>query len=337
MIKQIIVLALFICIAAATRHIFQGTAEQQFQQFKTIYGKEYKSAAEEQLRFRIFSASLNVTKRLTEETQGKTQYGVTQFSDLTPQEFSHLYLMKKTPKFEVIPGKDLEFNTTGIEIKSFWDWRYAPKKSGYSSSCISPVYNQGQCGSCWAFSATEEIESMTCLQGNSGGTARQLSMQQIVDCDTTCYGCNGGWTYLAYEYVQSAGGIDTYASYPYTCQDGSCAYNPSNVGSRISGWSYVGRGNEATMLAYIQSTGPISICVDAASWQYYQGGVITTCGQSIDHCVQLTGYSANVQGQQAWIVRNSWGTSWGYSGYLYVQYGQNMCAINQVPTTVTSS
>jgi len=310
---------------------------QQFSQFKSVFGKTYKSLAEENLRFRIFEGSLNITKRMTEESKGATQYGVTQFSDLTPHEFQHMYLMKKQPTFEIIPGKHLDFDHTKVEIKSFWDWRYVPSKTGYSSSCISAVYNQQQCGSCWAFSATEQIESMNCLQGHSGGTADHLSMQQIVDCDTTCYGCNGGWTYLAYEYVQSAGGIDTLATYPYTAQDGSCAYNPSNVGARINGWSYVGQGNEAAMLGYIQSTGPISICVDAASWQYYQGGVITTCGQSIDHCVQITGYSANVQGYQAWIVRNSWGTSWGYSGYLYVQYGHNLCAINQVPTTVSTT
>jgi hypothetical protein len=326
---------ILVCLAAAS-HIFQGTPDQQFDQFKVVYGKNYKSEAEEQLRFRIFSSSLNVTKRMTEQSKGMTQYGVTQFSDLTPEEFAHLYLMKKQPAFEVIPGKDLEFDYSNVEIKSFWDWRYAPKKSGWPGSCVSAVYNQGQCGSCWAFSATEEIESMYCLQGHSGGSANPLSMQQIVDCDTTCYGCNGGWTYLAYAYVQGAGGLDTYGSYPYTAVDGSCRYNPSAVGARINGWSYVGRGNEAAMLGYIQSTGPISICVDAASWQYYQGGVITSCGQSIDHCVQLTGYSANVSGVPAWIVRNSWGTSWGYSGYLYVQYGQNMCAIANVPTTVST-
>jgi len=275
---------------------------------------------------------------MTEQTKGVTQFGVTQFSDITPEEFSHLYLMKKQPEFEVIQGKDLDFDYSKVEIRSFWDWRFVPKTSGWSASCVSPVYNQGQCGSCWAFSATEQIESMDCLQGHSGGVARTLSMQQIVDCDTTCYGCNGGWTYLAYAYVQGAGGIDTYASYPYTCQDGSCHYSPSTVGARISGWSYVGRGNEAAMLGYIQSTGPISICVDAATWQYYTGGVVlaSTCGTSVDHCVQLTGYSANVSGYQVWIVRNSWGTSWGYSGYLYVQYGQNACNIASTPTTVVT-
>jgi C1A family cysteine protease len=329
---------ILVCLAAAS-HIFQGTADQQFAQFKVVYGKQYKSEAEEQLRFRIFSSSLNVTKRMTEQSNGMTQYGVTQFSDLTPEEFAHLYLMKKQPAFEVIPGKDLEFDYSNVEIKSFWDWRFVPKKSGWPGSCVSAVYNQGQCGSCWAFSATEEIESMYCLQGYSGGVADHLSMQQIVSCDTTCYGCNGGWTYLAYEYVIGAGGIDSYSSYPYQCQTGTCAFNPANVMAKISSWSYVGQNNEAAMLSFLTSTGPISICVDAETWQTYQGGVVlgASCGTSVDHCVQITGYSANVQGYQVWIVRNSWGTSWGYSGYLYVQYGVNACCIASTPTTVQSN
>jgi len=206
--------------------------------------------------------------------------------------------------------------------------------TAWDGSCVSAVYNQGQCGSCWAFSATEQIESMWCLQGHSGGVAPHLSMQQVVNCDTSCYQCDGGWTYLAYEYVKSAGGIDSYASYPYTAQDGPCRFNRNTIAARIDSWAWVGKGNEGVMRDYILSHGPLSICVDASSWQYYQGGVITTCGQSVDHCVQITGWSGNVQGHQAWIVRNSWGTSWGYSGYLYVEYGHNMCAIADYPTTV---
>jgi len=333
MMKVVIFALLLICFAAATPE-FKGTVKEQFAQFTQAFGKTYKSPIEEQMRLKIFADNLAVAQKLTEESNGMTQYGVTPFSDLTKQEFSHLYLMKKTPKLQVVSGKDLQFNKTG-NTDTTWDWRYA--KTAWNAGCISPVYNQGQCGSCWAFSATEQIESMSCLQGSTSGVV-QLSMQQIVDCDTTCYGCNGGWTYLAFEYVIQQGGIDTYASYPYTCQDGSCQYNAANKGSGISSWAYVGRGAESTMLGYIQSTAPLSICVDAASWQTYTGGVIPcSCGTSLDHCVQLTGYTSNFQGQAAWIVRNSWGTSWGYSGYLYVAYGCNACGLNCVPTTVQSS
>jgi len=337
--KIILLVLLFVVFAAAAvRPTFKGTPDQQFEQFKQVFGRTYKSEAEERMRFQIFSINLVDAVRRTEESKGATQYGVTQFSDLTTDEFRHLYLMKQMPKFEIVPEHNLEINVTNQEIPSFWDWRYVKiGKAAWDGSCVSAVYNQGQCGSCWAFSATEQIESMWCLQGHSGGVATHLSMQQIVSCDTSCYGCNGGWTYLAYEYVISAGGIDSYSSYPYSCQTGTCQFNPSNVRAKISSWSYVGQNNEPVMKAYIASTGPISVCVDAASWSSYQGGVITSCGTSVDHCVQITGYNANFQGYQAWIVRNSWGTSWGYSGYLYVQYGQNMCCIASTPTTIQSA
>jgi len=341
MMKVALLVLIFVCLAAATvRPVFKGTVEEQFTQFKQVFGRQYKSQAEEKLRSQIFANNLVNAQRMTEESKGATQYGVTQFSDLTTEEFQHLYLMKQMPKYEVIPGHNLDINVTDKEAPAFWDWRYVKVgKPAWDGSCVSAVYNQGQCGSCWAFSATEQIESMFCLQGHSGGVADHLSMQQIVSCDTSCYGCNGGWTYLAYEYVISAGGIDSYASYPYSCQTGTCAFNPANVEAKISSWSYVGQNNEAAMLQYITSTGPISICVDAETWQYYQGGVVlgASCGTSVDHCVQITGYSANVQGYQAWIVRNSWGTSWGYSGYLYVQYGVNACCIASTPTTVQTS
>jgi len=334
--KIALVVLLFVCIAAAVRPNFKGTPDQQFEQFKQVFGRKYKSQAEEKLRFKIFADGIETAKKMTEESKGATQYGVTQFSDLTPEEFKHLYLMKEVPEYQTVPGHELEVNTTK-DIPSFWDWRYVTVGTpAWAGSCVSAVYNQGQCGSCWAFSATEQIESMFCLQGHSGGVADHFSMQQIVSCDTSCYGCNGGWTYLAYEYVISAGGIDSYSSYPYTCQTGTCQFNPNAVQAKLGSWSYVGQNNEATMLSYITSTGPLSICVDAETWQYYQGGVVlgSSCGTSVDHCVQITGYNGNFQGYQAWIVRNSWGTSWGYSGYLYVQYGVNACCLASTPTTV---
>jgi len=181
-----------------------------------------------------------------------------------------------------------------------------------------------------------KTESMDFLQGNAGANPHHLSMQQVVDCDTQAYGCDGGWTYVAYEYIMSAGGYDSLSSYPYTAQDGSCAFNQQNVEATISNWNYVTQNqDEAAMKNYVGTTGPASICVDASSWQFYNGGVLSSCGSSIDHCVQLIGYGT-YSGTPAWIVRNSWGTSWGINGYILLEYGQNMCAMADVVTTVTS-
>jgi len=324
---------LFVAYAAANSE-FENLAQNQYLSFKTKFNKVYKSDDEEKMRFTIFKNNLKRVAKMNLNSKGQNNFGVTKFSDLTPSEFSHLYLMPKRPSPEITADKVLEQNYTGVSIPAAWDWRTDGLKGGVSA--ITAVYNQGQCGSCWAFSATEEIESMEFLQGNAGASPKHLSMQQIVDCDTQAYGCNGGWTYVAYEYVMSAGGQDSLASYPYTAVDGSCAYNPANVEAKLSGWKYVTQNqNEATMKDFVGTTGPASICVDAASWQFYQGGVLSTCGTSIDHCVQLVGYGTS-SGLNTWIVRNSWGTDWGLSGYILLEYGKNMCAMADVVTTVTS-
>jgi len=322
---------LILVVALARPDYNIGDPQQQFNLFKQEFDKTYKSPQEEKLRQKIFLQNFKKARTMTEQSKGATEYGVTQFSDLTADEFKHLYLNKRGSS-EIVEGKDLNLTYPDTKVPFFFDWRFVKSKDGWDHSCISGVYNQGQCGSCWAFSATEQIESDYCLQGHSGGRAKQLSMQQIVDCDKTSDGCNGGWTQHAYEYVISAGGIENYGAYPYTARDGKCDFKRNEIGAKVRSWGYVGKSNEGVMRTHILNNGPLSICVDASSWQFYNGGVIVNCGQAIDHCVQVTGYTANFQGHEAWIVRNSWGTSWGYSGYLYVEYGHNVCAISDEPT-----
>lgn len=197
---------------------------------------------------------------------------------------------------------------------------------------MTAVKNQGQCGSCWDFSATETLESVCELAGYGLNT---FSEEQTLDCDTTSYGCNGGWPYSAYKYLIQAGGVESEADYPYTASGGQCNANPSDFEKcKPSSWKYVTQSqDESTMKNFLYNNSPLSICVDASSWQFYSGGVImaSNCGTQIDHCVQATGWTT-VQGTAAWIVRNSWGTDWGNSGYLYVQYGEDTCAIAQEVT-----
>jgi len=272
--------------------------------------------------------------RIAAEKDAKDQYaswGVTVFSDLTQAEFSSRYLMHnislpiaaKTDKVWRAPRR-------AVSLPTSYDWR---TKGG-----VTPVYNQGDCGSCWAFSATEAIESQWFLAGKANPIA-SLSMEQIVQCDTGDYGCSGGWPYNAYKYVISAGGIDSYSSYPYTSQDGvtgSCHFVAADILATISSWQYVTQSqNEQQMQQFTYSSGPPSVCVDASTWSSYNGGVITaaSCGTSIDHCVQIVGWDV-VNGQNAWLVRNSWGTTWGpYGGYLYVEMGDDACGIAEVVTS----
>ena len=174
------------------------------------------------------------------------------------------------------------------------DWR------GDSShaTAVTAVKNQGQCGSCWAFSATEEIESCTKL---GGGDLPVLAPQQITSCDTVDAGCNGGNTNTAYQYVISAGGMEAETSYPYTSgtteQSGTCTFNAADITTKITGFSYVSEeaSQEGKMLTQVASS-PISVCVDATIWQTYTSGIITAasnCGTALDHCVQVAGYNSD--------------------------------------------
>jgi cathepsin F len=298
-----------------------------WKEFKTRFAKEYETAEEEQQRYAVFKSNLKLAAEY-DAADAKASYGVTKFMDLSPEEFRQYYLMPKEiyANFTVDSTRVAPREATPVNAPASYDWR--------QHGAITPVYNQGQCGSCWAFSATETIESYNFLCGNG---LNSESMQQIVSCDTTAYGCNGGWTYAAYEYVKSAGGIEPFSDYPYTAQTGTCQFDASKINEHISGWSYVTQSaDESAMQNWMLNKGPLSVCVDASQWQYYTGGVVTNCGTQIDHCVQATGYSTQ-QGTAAWNVRNSWGTDWGNSGYLYVERGSDTCAIGQVVTAVSCS
>lgn len=325
-------LLLLLLLIAVLGSCFQVSNRQLWNQFKRIYEKNYPNAAEEFSRFQIFSNNVELVKSMSLLDEN-VEYGMNQFMDLSQEEFASMYLMKdlnfsrfhpRHPPTVEFPANDRETRTgnSGPPPTSY-DWR--------SANAVTPVYNQEQCGSCWAFSTTEEIESQWFLAGNQ---LTQLSMQQIVSCDHQDSGCNGGEPPTAYKYVISAGGLDSYSSYPYTSgagNSGQCKFNKANIAAKISNWAWVSVApfyNETAMLYGSWQYGPLSICVDASSWQFYTGGIVTSnCGTKIDHCVQLVGWNTSPSGIPYWIVRNSWGTSWGNNGYIYIERNKNLCAI----------
>jgi len=252
--------------------------------------------------------------------------------DLTVKEFKETYLNYKSKVVEepTFYEQEVSFEAS---YPSYFNW--------VNLNATTPVYDQAQCGSCWAFSATETIESYWFL---SGKPLTQLSMQQVVSCDHTSLGCNGGDTPSAYKYVMKAGGIETYANYPYTSgagKTGTCQFNSQDVYAQISGWSYITKSpacNETLMQQATYNTGPLSICVDAITWQFYKGGIVTSnCGQNLDHCVQITGFATSTGSDpiQYWIVRNSWGTSWGEQGFIWIEMFKNLCGIADEVTIVS--
>lgn len=195
---------------------------------------------------------------------------------------------------------------------------------------LTPVKNQGQCGSCWAFSATEQLESQFAQQF---GALEVLSPQQLVSCDPNCGGCDGGNPINAWFYVNGFGGQEAESAYPYTSgitqQTGTCnAKKPvvESVGADVGYYVSNSAADESNMLLEILDA-PMSIAVDATLWQTYSGGIITAasgCGSTLNHAVQLVGYNAP---GNYYIVRNSWGDEWGEAGYIYVEAGKNVCGI----------
>jgi len=301
-----------------------------FVEFAAKYSKTYTSDREMVQRFAIFKRFVAKAKAMDEESHklGSTaRYGITKFSDLTQEEFSNGFLMKKMPKIPVEkfgPKYQLRENITSIPIGAppSFDWRQEGKVTG--------VYNQGSCGSCWAFSATENHESRYALQH---GPLNSMSVQQILDCDAPGqYGCNGGWPYQAWEYITAQGGQDTWGCYPYAGQVEGCRWNGGCNAGGVASWNWIYPHNEPGMLAWLVGNAPISICVDASQWSSYQGGVVlgSQCATQTDHCVLLTGYNMNYN-PPFWNVRNSWGTDWGMSGYIALAYNQNTCDMAAYP------
>lgn len=202
---------------------------------------------------------------------------------------------------DAVASKDLSSNIVGADI----DW--------VAKGVVSPIKNQGQCGSCWAFSTTGVLESYARQKGQSVS----LSEQQLVDCSGSYgnQGCNGGWPSSALKYV-IAKGIASESEYPYAAKTQSCKKDGGSfkISSQaaLSGCSGLQNG--------IQSR-PISVTVDARNWSPYRSGVFSNCGSGIDHAVLLVGI---VDGN--WKIKNSWGTSWGEQGYIRLASG-NTCGL----------
>lgn len=346
-----VALALFFAGAhAAVKPISQEVADwsvrEHFAQFEAKFNKVYASAEEREMRVKVFLSTL---ERVVADNQALTAegkdaiHGITQFADMTEDEF-----LAKIVGNKMVPASTNATVATPTKkaTASAFDWR--------DSGVVTDVKNQGYCGSCWAHSAVETLESQYAI---NSGSLTSLSTQQVTSCDSTDGGCNGGWYYTAWEdYVEANGGLNTEANYPYddatfhgsasTCDSGLESAVVSGTG--VSGWSYAttpcnsfrcNNQDEDTLKDNLVSTGPISIACDASKWSSYTGGVMTSssCKSgafNLDHAIQLVGYNEDAD-TPYWIVRNSWDTTWGNDGYIYLAMGDNTCGIADAAATVT--
>lgn len=305
-------------LALASAAALDAEVVDAFTRFMKDYSKTYETREEFSKRLGIFADNLD---RVSEQNRlhvlagGDAVFGITKFSDLSPEEFKKFYL-------GYVPSKTNKVRTVAnvSDVANDIDWT--------TKGAVTAVKDQGRCGSCWAFSAVAAIESYAKLSGKY--SLETLSAQQVNSCDKRDGGCNGGNTETAYGYVKGAGGIETERDYPYTSgggSTGSCKFQSSKIAVTISGYSSHSRGE--SNLEKALNEGPASVCLAASSWQSYRGGILKRCDNNVDHCVQTTGYTS-----EAWVIRNSWGTGWGESGFLRLARGSDLCKVSDDVTSV---
>jgi cathepsin L len=287
--------------------------------FKQTHGKAYKTVEEEIARFNIF---IENHAQIQEHNKGfqaglhTFELGMNQFGDMTNQEFrSFMNGYKRTS-----PKKNTNVHKPQTnDLPDSVDWR----TKGY----VTGVKNQGQCGGCWAFSATGSLEGQNFKKT---GKLTSLSEQNLVDCVKKDQGCGGGLMDDAFDYIHTNNGVDTEASYPYTAKNGKCHYSAANIGATDTGFVDVKPGSESDLENAIATVGPISVAIDASksSFQFYKKGVYyeqrcKSAQEDLDHGVLAVGYGAEDDGTKYYIVKNSWGETWGDQGYILMSREKN--------------
>ena len=284
-----------------------------FQQWSEANGRVYQPT-ERDYRESVYYA--NVAK-IDAHNEGNFSWtmDVNQFADLTADEF----------KAQVVSGsfrRSAVRNTT-VGVRGLWSRADLPASVNWTAAgAVTPVKDQAQCGSCWAFSTTGSVESAWFL---AKGTLPSVSEQQLVDCSTAegNQGCNGGLMDYAFEYIIKNKGITTEAAYPYTATGpNTCVAAGKPVAATLSGYKDVPVNSETALETAIAQQ-PVSVAVEAdqSVFQFYSGGVMdSACGTQLDHGVLAVGYGT-LGGKEYYLVKNSWGASWGANGYILLGRG----------------
>ncbi|KAK4487726.1 hypothetical protein RD792_005611 [Penstemon davidsonii] len=301
---------------ATSRTLPDASMVEKHETWMTQYKRAYKDDTEKAKRFKIFKDNVEYIRSSNEAGVRPYKLAINQFADLTNEEFKASRNGYKTGSRSK-SLKDSLFRYANVTaVPSTMDWR----KKG----AVTGVKDQGQCGCCWAFSAVAATEGINQLTTRN---LVSLSEQELVDCDTSeDQGCNGGLMDDAFQFIIGNHGLTTESNYPYKGVDATCnTKKESSRVAKITGYEDVPANSESALLKAVANQ-PISVAIDAggSDFQFYSSGVFTgECGTELDHGVTAVGYGATSDGTKYWLVKNSWGSSWGENGYIRMQRGIN--------------
>jgi len=319
------VLALLVC------SVFAADVYDMFVDWTLEHGKLYSNAQEHVNRFNAFKSNYALVRHLNR--QGKGVFHLNKFADLTQEEFAAKYL-RATP-INKMPRPTMPYVA---------DRDYPEYKNWAEEGAVTAVKNQEQCGSCYAFSATGNMEGVWFLAHKN---LPSISEQQVVDCEQECMifpgtteevcddGCQGGLMPNVFEYAIKIGMVEENA-YPYRGVDQTCKLDKSKIKYHFSKWFMIDQDEDA-MVAALNTNGPLSVALDATFWSFYHSGIYdSSCSSTtMNHGVLLVGYGEEA-GKKYWLIKNSWGADWGEKGYIRLIRGKNKCGINNFVCTIVA-
>ncbi|XP_067138723.1 cathepsin L-like [Centruroides vittatus] len=316
-------------VVTSQSKVFNPRLDQHWETFKKRFNKYYRGNEEIARRF-IWEENVDyIIKHNLNHYLGLHSYtlGLNEYSDRSREEFvRRMNGVKKNSSKNVRPAYNY-LNLSNVILPDEVDWR--------EEGLVTEVKNQKQCGSCWAFSTTGALEGQ---HKKKTGQLVSLSEQNLIDCTLNegNYGCSGGFYDYAFEYVKNNGGIDTERSYPYEAKEDKCRFKRQNIGATCMGFVSLPHGDEEILKQAVATIGPISVEIDGSTWsfQLYKEGIYDddNCSdEHIDHAVLVVGYGTE-NGKDYWLVKNSWGTSWGMQGYIKMARNKNQCGIATHPS-----
>jgi len=310
-------------------------SEYTFEHYKIEFNKTYKTEAEHKMRELIYQESLKKVNEINSNKSYTWKAAINHLSDRIPSELNAL--MGRNRDLSFFTSKNTTPNTLTNstpflkQLPSHVDWR--------EQGVTTPVKNQGSCGSCWAFSVAAVLESHISI--NNPDKSVIVAPQELVDCVENPHkcggtgGCNGATQEIGFEYIQN-NGISSNSDYPYFAKEGQCNSTKHKRIASIGHFAKLPTNDYNMLLQTVAINGPVAISVAATEWSFYDSGVFNGyCGTTVNHAVTLEGYGTDENGNDYWLVRNSWGESWGEKGYIRVMREKSaqdvVCGIDKNP------